>query len=87
MEDEAFTEALFGIHDGKRPLGKCRPRLKGKTTMISKNMEICQLISLRSKKGPLEILFERSVSRLKCGYILTRLVNISFGITDCSIEI
>ena len=50
MRDEAFTEALYGTHDGKRPLGKRRPRLKDKTTMISKNMEICQLISLRSKK-------------------------------------
>lgn len=83
MRDEAFTEALYGTHDGKRPLGKRRPRLKDKTTMISKNMEICQLISLRSKKkkGPLEILFEHPVSRLNCGYLLTILVNISFGIT------
>jgi len=47
MKNEKFTEALFGTHDGKRQLGKCRLRLKDKTTIISKKMGICQLISLK----------------------------------------
>jgi hypothetical protein len=86
MKDETFTEALFGTHDALRPLGKCRSRLKNKTKKISKKIGICQLISLRSKKaaggGTPESLFEHSVSSLKCGYILTRSANISFGITN-----
>lgn len=52
MKDETLTEALFGTHDGKRLLGKCRLSLKNKTTMVSKKMEICQFISLRTTGNP-----------------------------------